>query len=115
VDDLSFIPQITRRRYTLKREKVSEEAVFTVLNPRSSEEPTEFVGIAPRLDTLEGKKIGVVNLMGGNEELMESIPPDLMAAVPGCDVEYLKMPDSHAESAWDWVKSKDGIVLGHGY
>ena len=99
----------------MKREKGSEEPAFTVLDPRSSEIPTEFVGLAPRLDTLEGKKIGVVNLMGGNEELMGSMPPDLMAAVPGCNVEYFKMPDSHAESAWDWIKSKDGIVLGHGY
>ena len=92
-----------------------KEPVYTVLNPCSSEEPTEFVGLAPRLDTLEGKKIGVVNLMGGNEELMGSIPPDLMAAVPGCDVGYLEMPDNRAESSWDWIKAKDGIVLGHGY
>jgi len=92
-----------------------KEPLFTVLDPRSSEEATKFVGLAPRLDTLEGKKIGVVNLMGGNEELMESVPPGLMASVPGCDVEYLKMPDNRAESSWDWIKSKDGIVLGHGY
>lgn len=92
-----------------------KEPLFTVLDPCSSEDPTKFVGLAPRLNTLEGKKIGVVNLMGGNEELMESVPPGLTAAVPGCDVEYLKMPDNRAESSWEWIKSKDGIVLGHGY
>lgn len=116
MDGLSFIPQITRRRLALERKGLSQEAVYTVLDPRGYEPEVEYQGLTPRLDTLEGKKVAVVNLGGGNEEVMESIAPDLGAAVPGCDAEYLLTSHmGRMEELWDFVESCDAVILGHNY
>lgn len=96
--------------------KKNSEPVYTVYDPRCQEKPIEFVGISPRLDTLEGKRIGVVNVMGGNEEVMESVAPDIMEAVPGCTAEYYPLYDeSRYEKAWNFIESCDGIIVGHNY
>ena len=92
------------------------EPVYTVYDPRCQEKPIEYVRISPRLDTLEGKKIGVVNVMGGNEEVMESVAPDIMEAVPGCTAEYFPLYDeSQFAKVWEFIESCDGIIVGHNY
>ena len=94
------------------------EAVYTVLDPRSWEPEVEFQGLSPRLDTLEGKKVIVVNLHGGNEEIMESIASDLKAAVPGCDVVYYPVKgrwDRLEKEDWDTILNCDAAILGHNY
>ncbi len=67
---------------------VSTEPTYTVLDPRSREQEVKFKGLAPRLDTLDGKKVMVVNLHGRYEEVMEALATDLQAASPVCNVEY---------------------------
>ena len=59
----------------------SNEPMFTVLNPVGFEPEREIRGINPRFENLEGKKVLVVNLHGGNEEAIESVAPDLKASV----------------------------------
>jgi hypothetical protein len=78
--------------------------VFTVLDPRGREEAVDYVGIAPRLDTIEGKNIVAVNLHGGNETANRSIGPALQAAYPSATV------DSHEASSM-WKMEKDEIQL----
>jgi len=84
------------------------EPVFTVLDPRAYEPPIDFVGLAPRLDTLEGKTVGVINMGGGNSDaVMPSIATGLQAAVPGCNVVYSEDKNS--------IKSCDAAIIGHDY
>ena len=95
-----------------------KEPVYTVLDPRSYEPPVEYKGLNPRLDTLEGKKVIVVNLHGGNEEIMESIAPGLKAAVPNCNVVYYSAKgywDRLQQKDWDTILACDAAILGHNY
>ncbi|MBW1802531.1 MAG: hypothetical protein JRJ85_17585, partial [Deltaproteobacteria bacterium] len=52
----------------VKDSPVPKEPVFTVLDPRGIEPEREINPINPRLDTLLGKTVNVINLHGGNEE-----------------------------------------------
>jgi len=95
-----------------------KEPVYTVLDPRSYEPSVEYRGINPRLDTLKGKKVIVVNLHGGNEEIMESIASGLKAAVPSCNVVYYPVKglwDRLHREDWDTILACDAAILGHNY
>jgi hypothetical protein len=97
---------------------VPDDPVYTVLDPRGWEPEVEFRGLNPRLDTLEGMKIIVVNLHGGNEEIMESIASDLQDAVPTCRVEYYPVKGRWADlkpEDWEVMLSGDAAILGHNY
>ena len=103
------------------REKgVSEKPLFTVLNPVAEEPAREIHPLSPRPDTLEGKTVNVINLHGGNEEVVESIAPDLKGAVPGCNVVYLRTEGGHGagpltDDDWDGMLDCDAAILGHNY
>ena len=96
----------------------ANEPVYTVLDPRSREPEVQFRGINPRPDSLEGKKIIVANLHGGNEEIMESIASDLQAAAGTCEVVYYPVKGRWSDLApedWDILLSGDAVILGHNY
>jgi hypothetical protein len=91
------------------------EPVYTVLDPRAKINPIPYKGLAPRLDTLEGKKIGVVNMMGGNEAALSTVAPAINELFPGVEAVYLEMTDSSGEAEWAFIESCDAIVLGNNY
>ena len=96
----------------------ADEPVYTVLDPRSREPEVQFRGLNPRPDTLEGKKVIVANLHGGNEEIMESIAADLKEAVAACEVVYYPTKGRWADLTqkdWDMMLSGDAVILGHNY
>ena len=91
------------------------DPVFTVMDPRGNIMPIPYMGLAPRLDTVVGKKIGVVNMMGGNEAALTTVAPAINAAYPGCEAVYLAMADSKGEAEWAFINSCDAIILGNNY
>ena len=94
------------------------EPVYTVLDPRSREPEVRFRGINPRPDNLDGKRVIVANLHGGNEEIMESIASDLKAAEGECEVIYYPVNgrwDDLDQEDWDMLLSGDAVILGHNY
>jgi len=102
----------------MENDSIPNEPVYTVLDPRSWEPEVEFRGLNPRLDTLEGKKVAVVNLHGGNEEIMESIASDLQDAAPACQVVYYPAEGRWANlkpEDWEVMLSGDAAILGHNY
>lgn len=102
----------------MKSDNGNKICSYTVLDPRGWEPPVEFQGINSRLETLDGKKIVVVNLHGGNEEIMESIAFDLQEAVPACHVEYYPVKGRWADlkpEDWEVMLSGDAAILGHNY
>jgi len=90
------------------------EPVYTVLDPRSYEPGVEYQGLTPRLDTLEGKTVGIINMGGAGSEVMRTIGPALEATVPGCSTLYREMRPAGAME-WDFIESCDAIILGHNY
>lgn len=104
----------------MKNKGLSVEPVFTVLDPRAEEPEREIKPLNARPDTLTGKKVNIINLHGGNEEVIESIAPDLKAAVPGCDVEYYRTDGGFgglplSEEDWDRMLACDAAILGHNF
>ena len=96
----------------------ADEPVYTVLDPRSREPEVQYRGINPRPKTLEGKKIIVANLHGGNEEIMESIASDLKKAVSSCEIVYYPAKgrwDDLEQQDWEKLLSGDAVILGHNY
>lgn len=96
----------------------SNEPTYTILDPRGWEPKVEYRGINPRLATLNNKKVMVINLHGGNEEVMEALAGDLQAAAPACNVEYYavkgRWADLHGED-WEKMLTADAAILGHNY
>ena len=104
----------------MKNRSGTEETVFTVLNPVAQEPERTVQGLNPRLDTLKGKKVNVINLHGGNEEAIESVARDLLVAVPACNVEYYRTGGGHGAgplSDEDWARMVDcdAAILGHAF
>ena len=62
--------------------KSSEELQFTVLNPEGIKPDIEIHPLNPRLNTLEGKTVNVIDLHGGASYIIESIAADLQKSVP---------------------------------
>jgi len=94
------------------------ESVYTILDPRGWEPDVEYQGITPRLEDLEGKKIKVVNLHGGNEEVMAVLADDLQEALPKSNVIYYPIKGRWADlepEDWDEIKESDSVILGHNY
>jgi len=90
------------------------EPVYTVLDPRSYEPGVKYQGLTLRLDTLEGKTVGIINMGGAGSEVMQTIGPALKATVPGCSTVYREThPGGTME--WDFIESCDAIILGHNY
>ena len=104
-----------------KERGAHQEPVYTVLNPVAQQPEKEVQGLSPRLDTLEGKTVGVINLHGGNEEAIISVAPDLRAAVPGCDVIYYRTEGGHGgagpltDKDWATITACDACILGHNF
>lgn len=94
------------------------ESVYTILDPRGWEPDVEYQGITPRLESLDDKKIKVVNLHGGNEEVMAVLADDLQKALPKSNVIYYSVKGRWADlepEDWDEIKDSDSVILGHNY
>jgi len=93
--------------------------LFTVLDPRGIDPERPIYALSPRLDTLVGKHILVINFHGGNEAAMVSVAPALQAAIPGCDVEYYYTEGGLfvgvTDNDWAKIETADGIILGHNF
>ena len=89
-----------------------------MLDPRSVESAINYQGLGPRLDTVDGKNIVVLNQHGGNEDAMRSIGPALQAQYPNCI-----MTPHEASGMWHLdppeiqylVDTFDGCITGENY
>lgn len=98
----------------------SKETRFTVLNPEGIKPEVELHALNPRLESLEGKTVNVINLHGGNEIILESIASDLQTAVPGCHVVYYRTDGGQGgspltEEDWKKMEDCDAAIIGHNY
>jgi hypothetical protein len=94
------------------------ETVYSVLDPRGREPDRPFQAISPRLKTLSGKKVCVVNLHGGNEEVMLTIAPAIKELVPDCNAVYYSAEGRWSnlpEVDWEFIESCDAVIFGHDY
>ena len=104
----------------MKGKDSSREAVYTVLNPEGIKPEIEFCGLSPRLNSLSGKTVNIINLHGGNEIIIESIAHELKALIPDCNVVYVRTDGGNGgpsltEEDWARMLACDAAIIGHNY
>ena len=104
----------------MKGSNTPEKEKFTVLNPEGIKQEIKLYAINPRLKTLSGKKVNIINLHGGNEVVLESIASELRKAVPDCNVVYYRTDGGQGGSPltdedWEKMQACDAAIIGHNY
>lgn len=102
------------------RSSSQEGAQFEVLSPWADAEPVALRGLSPRLEKLEGKKIGLfINAKRAAQLTLESFERQLLERAPGVttswytctDVNVPEMRTAGKEKFAAWISSVDGVVL----
>jgi hypothetical protein len=96
---------------------------FEVLSPWADAEPVPLRGLAPRLDRLDGKKIGLfINAKRASELILQTFEKQLQARAPGVitswytctDVNVPEMRTAGKGKFADWIAGVDAVVLSVG-
>ena len=97
----------------------NEQMIFySTLTNSSTRSSVMLDFLSGYLRSMDNKKVLVVNLHGGNEEVMEALSIDLQKAVPACNVEYYDVNGHWANlkpEDWEKMVSCDAAILGHNY
>ena len=99
------------------------EPEFSVLNPWAEADPITPRGISPRLNSLEGKKIGLfANFKRASLPIVEEVARRLKSTYPGCETSIYESRGANViesetinrEQFITWVKGVDAVVLAVG-
>ena len=96
----------------------AEEAKISVLNPRGNPPPIRLVPMAPRLDTLNGKTIYVINI-GFGDTLLPEVRNVLAEKFPKANWVYKRKAGSYFDDdpqLWAEIKEKgNAMIMGVGH
>jgi hypothetical protein len=97
-----------------------EKQVITVLNPVGSAAPTPLIPMAPRLDTLEGKTIYIVDVMYPlTHQLFEEIQKVFSERYPKTNWVVKSKAGTYFDNdqkLWEEIKAKaQGMIIGVGH
>ncbi len=96
---------------------------FGVMNPWADVDPPPVKGIAPRLESLAGKRIGLFrNFKEAANQIFTKLEPKLKEKFPGCETMWYCNPnmgtaelDSDRKAAFEeWLSNVDAVVLAVG-
>jgi len=96
---------------------------YAVLSPWAEVDPISVKGIAPRLDSLSGKKIGLFcNFKRAARPMLTVVSEKLKARFPSCELIWYYTPRLHVveieseEKAKfeDWINKVDAVVAAVG-
>ncbi len=99
------------------------DSQFKVLNPWAEVDPIPLRGIAPRLDSLAGKKIGLfANFKRASRPIAASLGKRLKTMYPDCETSLFdsrgaNVVESETKSRdrfIAWVKGVDAVILAVG-
>ena len=97
-----------------------EQQVITVLNPVGSPSPTPLIPMAPRLDTLDGKTIYIVDVMYPlTHQLFEEIQKVFSERYPKPNWVVKSKTATYFDNdqkLWEEIKAKaQGMIIGVGH
>ncbi len=97
-----------------------EERMITVLNPAGSPSPTPLIPMAPRLNTLEGKTIYIVDVMYPlTHQLFEEIQKVMSERYPKTNWVVKSKAGTYFDNdqkLWEEIKAKaQGMIIGVGH
>jgi hypothetical protein len=101
-------------------DKTTNPQLLTVLNPEGMPPPIVLSSMAPRLDSLDGKKIYLVDIhFTGSQVFLEEMAKILQEKYPKANVIYKLKAGAYAENdaaLWEEIeKNGDGVVMGIGH
>ena len=97
-----------------------EQQMITVLNPVGSPSPTPLIPMAPRLDTLEGKTIYIVDVMYPlTHQLFEEMQKVFSEKYPKTNWVVKSKAGTYFDNdqkLWEEIKAKaQGMIIGVGH
>ena len=96
-----------------------DAAQYVVMNPWADADPVPFRGISPRIDTLEGKKIGIfANSKRAAMPQARTLERKLKGKFPTIEIDIYNsrefnipvLETENAEKYTAWIKSMDAVV-----
>lgn len=87
-----------------------------VMNPRGEAEAIKKVALSPRLPSLQGRKIGILqNTKPGGDMLLPYVQDALKARFPGIEfrkwtVPHHMLPDEKTQALKEIVAYSDGVI-----
>jgi hypothetical protein len=100
--------------------KGASEYQYEVLSPWAEVDPIALRGISPRVDTLAGKKIGLlVNLKRAARPIQAYVEKKLKERFPDCQTSYFDVPSQkylaeNQEKYAAWAKEMDAVITAVG-
>ncbi len=97
--------------------------IYEVLNPWADVNPPALRGIAPRLVSLSGKRIGLFrNFKEAANQIFTALEPKLKERFPGCQTSWYQNPnmgtaelESDRKAKFEeWLSNVDAVVLAVG-
>jgi len=94
----------------------SNQGIYEVLSPWAEADPVPIRGLtAPRLNDLEGKKIGLYrNDKRAAGPILNVIEKKLKERFPGLQVSWYTSQKTDVPEFEDWLKSVDAVVAAVG-
>jgi hypothetical protein len=97
------------------------KGMYEVLSPWAEADPVTLKGLAPRLDSLGGKKIGLLrNNKRAGEEILKVAARRLKEIYPDIEFTWFKgntfsvsnLEKNRLAEFEDWIKSVDAVLAG---
>lgn len=101
----------------------SSEYQYEVLSPWADVDPVPVRGISPRVDTLSGKKIGLLlNEKRAARPIQEAVEKKLKEHFPGCETSFYQLSLTNAletetngkDKFTAWAKDVDAVIAAVG-
>jgi hypothetical protein len=92
----------------------AQEAIWDALNPVGERDLPAYLGINPRLDTLDGKSIGLFDSAKRSAPyVLGKVEKLLHARFPAITIKWFRK-GTYKDVLWDeereWAKSVDGVI-----
>jgi hypothetical protein len=93
--------------------------LYEVLSPWAEADPVPLKGLAPRLDSLAGKKIGLLrNNKRAGEPILNAVAAKLKERFPDIELSWFRghtfsvseLEKNRLTEFEDWIKSVDGVI-----
>lgn len=105
----------TRAAKDAKASDSSGQSKITTVNPKGTPPPIQLIPMAPRLDTLNGKTVYLVDTgFHGSDVLLHQIEAWFGRNMPGVTVVFRRKAGPYAEddpNLWKEIKAKGNAVI----
>lgn len=116
-----FQVKVKKEFYSMSPNKTDIQ--YEILGPWAEADPVPQRGLAPRITTIEGKKIGLfINNKRAAPAILESVQKQLKTRFPTSETSFYRgqsfsvseLEPQNKDKFVDWIRGVDAVVLGVG-